>query len=102
MKYFVLLFLLIGCGKNAVAVNGDVKCTFSPAYGECVLTNNTNHNLTCRFDSDARTLHGFPMFVRRTVFLYPRMSEWNYARAFNPWFDPIVSMTSSFDCRESK
>lgn len=104
MKGLLLLsiILLASCGKSKANSIGTSSCTVSPAHGECVLTNNTQLSLSCRFDSDARTLHGFPIWVRRSVFLYPGMQAWNYANAFNPVFDPIVSMTSSFDCKEVK
>lgn len=99
MKYLFIL-LLVGCGKIKSQTISNPVCSFNPAFGQCQITNSLTKPISCKFTSSAKTLHGFPIVAYQWVYLYQGMSAWNYAKAFNPVFDPIVEMTGSADCKE--
>ena len=98
-----VLFVVIGvsCGKKNIENKRlNPRCIFNARYGECSIYNETSRRMICQFDSEAITAHGFPIITKNRVYLYQGMYAWSYAVAFNPTFDPIISMNAIADCKE--
>ena len=99
MKMLPLLLILMSCGKKVQGSNTfPATCSFTPAFGTCQIINNSPKAVRCNFNSRARTLHNFIIWAHQDVYLYQGMYAWNYARAFNPWGDPIVEMSGEATC----
>lgn len=101
MKTLALLVLIVmtSCGKSEAQNNMIPVCTFGPVYGECKVTNNLDHGAKCELHSKAITAHGAFIVSHQYQFLYPGMSLWSWARAFDPWNDPIVKMDGTALCK---
>lgn len=100
MRTILLLLFLISCGKKENTFPLVASCRWAPHYGECRLLNSTNKKISCDYNSVATTVSGFQIKYSQKVFLYEGMSAWNWARAINPWVDPIVTMYGVAKCSD--
>lgn len=97
MKILTILALaLFTFTVSAFQLNS--QCNFSPSYGECSVTNNTQSVISCRLKIFGKTSMGYTYTGFEFATLYPGQFANIYVYANNPAIDPIVLVTGSATC----
>ena len=84
---------------HSFAFQLGAECNFSPAYGECRVTNNTNRPISCRLNIFGQTSMGYTFSGSENAFLYPGQYAYAYVYANNPNINPLVIVRGNADCR---